>query len=267
MLTDTLFVPSETLVFASQPALSTISVGSTGLTEETFNFVYNSTITAIDKTDVTKEYSNVINGKVVLWDAEKKLLRISATTGSDYARIPFSSASTQRTDIFRIGDLVSYENQPSDTKSFLEVKSIEYSDGVLFVPEIRNNSSSLAKYVTKEITIENPATSLDVKLTANLFEEDDIQVLYKVKSISSQFNFDDLGWEYFNGDGSPDVRVIPSTDNSIAGYIEKQDSYKEYKFSVSNLGEFSSFAVKIVMRSSNPVFVPKIQDCRVVASF
>ena len=280
MLTDTLFTPSETLVFASQPALSTVSVGSNGLTEETFNFVYNSVITSIDKTDVTKEYSNVINGRVVLWDAEKRELTVSnnkrpindnytaaATTGSDYARIPFSSSSSQQSDVFRVGDLVSYENQLTDTKSFLEIKSIRYSDGVLFVPEIRNNSSSLAKYVTKEITIENAATGLDVKLTANIFEENDIQVLYKVKSISSQFNFEDLGWEYFNGDGRPDVRVIPSTDNSIAGYIEKQDSYKEYKFSVSNLGEFSSFAIKIVMRSSNPVFVPKIQDCRVVASF
>jgi hypothetical protein len=280
MLTDTLFVPSETLVFASQPSLSTISVGTTGVTEETFNFAYNSVMTAIDKTDVTKEYSNVITGRVVQWDAERKELTISnnkkpindnytsaATTGSDYARVPFSSSSTQLGDIFRVGDLISYENQPSDTKSFLEVKSVDYTDGVLFVPEIRNNSSSVAKYVTKEITIENAATGLDVKLTANIFEEDDIQVLYKVKSISSQFNFEDLGWEYFNGDGKPDIRVIPSTDNSIAGYIEKQDSYKEYKFSVANLGEFSSFAIKIVMRSSNPVFVPKIQDCRVVASF
>ena len=280
MLTDTLFVPSETLVFASQPSLSTISVGTTGVTEETFNFAYNSVMTAIDKTDVTKEYSNVITGRVVQWDAERKELTISnnkkpindnytsaATTGSDYARVPFSSSSTQLGDIFRVGDLISYENQPSDTKSFLEVKSVDYTDGVLFVPEIRNNSSSVAKYVTKEITIENAATGLDVKLTANIFEEDDIQVLYKVKSISSQFNFEDLGWEYFNGDGKPDIRVIPSSDNSIAGYIEKQDSYKEYKFSVANLGEFSSFAIKIVMRSSNPVFVPKIQDCRVVASF
>lgn len=125
----------------------------------------------------------------------------------------------------------------------------------------------MAKYVTKEISIENAATGIDVKLTANIFEEDDIQVLYKIKTVSSQFNFDDLGWEYFNETGKPDVRVIPSSENSIAGYIEDQRSYKEYKFSVTNLPEFSSFAIKIVMRSSNPVFVPKIQDCRVVASF
>jgi hypothetical protein len=94
-----------------------------------------------------------------------------------------------------------------------------------------------------------------------------MQVLYKIKPVSSQFNFDDLAWQFFNNDGSPDVRVIPSSDNSIAGYIEEQKSYKEYKFSANNLNEFSSFAIKIIMRSSNPVYVPKIQDIRVVSSF
>jgi len=280
MLTDILFSPSETLEFASQPTLSGITVGSSGVTEQSFNFNYNSTVIAIDKTDVTKTYDNVISGKVVQWDAEKKILTVSnnknpindnytaaATPGSAYARVPFSSASQQQRDIFRVGDLISYENQASDTKSFLEVKSISYTDGVLFVPEFNRNSSSVAKYATKEISIENAGTGLDVKLTANIFEEDDIQVLYKIKTVSSQFNFDDLGWEYFNGTGKPDVRVIPSSENSIAGYIEDQRSYKEYKFSVANLPEFSSFAIKIVMKSSNPVFVPKIQDCRVVASF
>jgi hypothetical protein len=280
MLTDTLFAPSETLKFGSQPSLTTISVAQNGITEETFNFTFNSTVEVIDKTDVTKRYTNIISGKVFLWDAEKKELIVSnnknpinnnytsaATPGSDYARIPFSSSSSQRSDIFRVGDLIGYENQLTGTEGFLEIKSVSYSTGVLFVPEINKNSSSIAKYVTKEINLENSATGIDVRLTANIFEEDDIQVLYKIKPVSSQFNFDDLGWQFFNGDGSPDIRVIPASDNSIAGYIEEQESYKEYKFSATNLNEFSSFAIKIIMRSSNPVYVPKIQDARVVASF
>ena len=279
--TDIIFSPSERLVFTSQPSLTNIFTSSDGLTPITFSFPYNSGVVAIDKTDLTKSYTNIISGKVISWDAEKKQLRISnnknpinnnytaaATTGSSYARIPFSNtAATQSTDIFRVGDILGYDNQASDTKSFLEVKSVSYTDGVLYVPEPLKNSSSIAKYITKEITLANTSSGLDVKLTANLFNEDDILVLYKVKPASSQFNFDDLGWEYFNGDGSPDIRVVPSSDNSIAGYIENQSAYKEYKYSVSNLTEFSSFAIKIVMRSFQPVFVPKIQDLRVVATF
>lgn len=280
MLTDTIFVANETLEFASQPVLTGISVASTGLEQVKFNFNYNSNVVCVDKTDITKTYNNVINGKVVAWDAEKGELRVSnnknpinsnftspATTGSDYARVPTASSSVQQNDIFRVGDLVSYENQDVNTRAFLEIKSISYSDGILYVNEKNKNSSSVAKYVTKEISLESSSVALDVRLTANIFEEDDIKVLYKIKPISSQFNFDDIGWEYFNGDGSPDVRVIPSSDNSIAGYIEDQSSYKEYKFSASNLNEFSSYAIKIVMTSKNPVYVPKIQDVKIVASY
>lgn len=115
--------------------------------------------------------------------------------------------------------------------------------------------------------MENPSTCIDVRLTANLFEQDDIKVLYKYKLASSQYNFDDLDWNYFNNDGSPDIVVTPSSDNVVSGYLENQSSYKEYKFSVRDLPEYSSFAVKIILRSSQPVFVPKIQDCRIVASF
>ena len=280
MLTDTLLIPGETLQFASQPSLTTVSITSAGLSEVAFSFNANSVVTAIDRSNTTQTYDNVISGKVVSWDSQKKLLTVannknpinnnytsSATTGSDYARIPKTSSSTQSTDIFRVYDLLSYENQPSDTKSFLEIKSIDYSDGILYVPEIKKNSSSVAKYVTKEITLENIATCIDVRLTANLYEIDDVIVLYKYKPSNSQYNFDDLSWNYFNGDGKPDVEVTPSPDNTIAGYIQKQSSYKEYSYSVSSLPEFVSYAVKIVMRSSNPVFVPKIQDVRIVASY
>jgi hypothetical protein len=281
MLTDTLFTPSESLLFSSQPTLTGLTIAATGLTEVVFSFDSNSTVTAIDKTDTTKAYDNLINGKVVFWDSKKKILRVSCNkqpinnnfvspsiVGSDYARIPISSSSgTQGKDIFRVNDLLGYENQSTDTKSFLEVKKVSYANGILFVPETTNNSSSLAKYLTKEIILESPATSIDVRLTANIFEIDDVQVLYRVSYSTSQYNFDDLSWEFFNGTGKSDIEVIPSIDNLIAGYIENQNSYKEYKYSVNNLSEFTSFAVKVVMRSSNPVFVPKIQDIRIVASF
>ena len=84
---------------------------------------------------------------------------------------------------------------------------------------------------------------------------------------SSQYNFDDLDWNYFNEDGNPDAVVTPSSDNVVSGYLESQSSYKEYKFSVRDLSDYSSFAIKIILRSSQPVFVPKIQDVRIVASF
>ena len=190
-------------------------------------------------------------------------------TTSPYARVSFiGNTSAQVPDVFRVGDLLSYDNLASSERSFAEIKSITYSTGAIYVPEIASkNSSSIAKYVTKEISLENPSTCIDVRLTANIFEQDDIKVFYKYKLASSQYNFDDLDWNYFNEDGNPDVIVTPSSDNVVSGYLESQSSYKEYKFSVRDLSDYSSFAIKIILRSSQPVFVPKIQDVRIVASF
>jgi hypothetical protein len=52
---------------------------------------------------------------------------------------------------------------------------------------------------------------------------------------------------------------IASSENSISGTVEKQSSYQEFKYSVANLPEFSSFAVKIVMKSVDPAYVPKFK--------
>ena len=92
-------------------------------------------------------------------------------------------------------------------------------------------------------------------------------MLYRLKKSSSQENFDDIKWVHFNGTGLPDVDVVATAENSISGITEKQSSYQELTYSVEDLPEFSSFAVKVIMKSNNPAFVPKIQDLRAVASY
>ena len=74
-------------------------------------------------------------------------------------------------------------------------------------------------------------------------------------------------WVAFNGSGMPDIEVIPSNEAAISGLFESQSSYKEHKYSVSDLSEFASFAVKIVMKASNPCYTPKIQDARIIAAY
>ena len=65
----------------------------------------------------------------------------------------------------------------------------------------------------------------------------------------------------------PDVLELATSENSISSVVEKQSAYQDLKYSVSDLEEFSSFAVKVVMTSVDPAFVPKVQDIRAVASF
>ena len=277
------FQALEQLSFSSDTFQNTITVGSNGVTKFTFdipNTVAPPTfVTGRNPSVPAQTYDNTISGKIVLWNANLEILTIindKQPLNDDYTgRIVDSQAYTrnanvdsQLEDIFRVGDLLSYPNQPDDESRFIEVSSIEYSDGVDFISETQSkNSSGIAKYVTKEVAIENPGTSVNVKLTANVSDIENLKVLYKIKKSSSQENFEDIEWAYFNGTGSPDNDVIATSENAISSITEKQSSYQELSYSVENLPEFSSFAVKIIMKSSNPAFVPKIQDMRAIASY
>ena len=77
----------------------------------------------------------------------------------------------------------------------------------------------------------------------------------------------DIDWIFFNTSGEPDVFEIATSENTISGIVEKQSSYQDLKYSVSDLPEYSSFAIKIVMTGTDPSYVPKVQDIRAVAAF
>ena len=260
------------------------TVGSTtGVTQVIFqipNVITPPTfVTARNPSVLAQTYDNKINGKIVLWNQKSSVLTVindKQPINDDYTgSIVSSSAFTrnanvdsQDNDIFRVGDIISYPDQSGDEQNFIEISKISYSDGADFISDIQSkNSSSISKYVTKEVSIENPATSIDVKTTVNTSDIENIRVLYRIKKSSSQENFEDIEWVYFNETGAPDVDVIATAENAISGITEKQSSYQELSYSIEDLPEFSSFAIKIVMKSSNPAFVPKVQDLRAVASY
>ena len=237
------------------------------------------TITARNPATPVETYDNIITGKAVIWNDRTQELTLRIDTqpiaGDFNGRIQDNDAYARKaqlvdqvSDIFRVGDIVSYPNQPADEVLFLEVGTMTYSSGSEFVSELTSrNSSSIAKYITKEVAIANPATAIDVHLTLNIRDLSDIEVLYKFKKASSNENFEDIDWEYFNGTGQPDSLEIAAPENSISSVIEKQESYQDITYSVADLPEFSSFAVKIVMKGIDPAYVPKIQDIRAVAAF
>ena len=237
------------------------------------------TIVARNPSTPTETYSNIITGKTILWNDRTQELTLRTDTqpiAGDFAgRIQDNAAfsrnsvvNDQVADIFRVGDIVSYPNQPTDKVLFLEVGSMTYTNGSEFVPESTSkNSSSIAKYITKEVSITNAATAIDVHLTLNVRNLEDVEVLYKFKKASSNENFEDIDWIYFNENGQPDKLEIATPENSISSVIEKQESYQDITYSVADLPEFSSFAVKIVMKGNDPAYVPKVQDIRAVAAF
>ena len=283
--TPSTFIPAEYLFFSSQSQTggslegTEVFIQNGGVSLQSSSFTIGSTIVAFNPSDTNQKYTNKISGKIINWDSASRELIVEndkAPINNDYmSRITLGSAfsrnpvvANQSPDIFRVGDLIYFDEIATGEELFTEVGSMEFTNGVDFVPEnASKNTSALAKYVTKEISINEPGTSIDVRLTANIKDVNNVSVLYKLKEVSSQVNFDDNDWQYFNTTGNPDTFELATYENRISGQIETQAAYQELKYSVSNLPEFGSFAIKIVMKTNDPVYPPKIQDIRAVAAY
>ena len=239
-----------------------------------------STIFVRDGSQLNENYDNKISGTVVLWNQNNKILTVindkkpinnnftSASGVGDYSRAAVGTSPAQVSDIIRVGDIIGWTGQTAGEENYVMVSKVTFENGIDFVSDSQSKgTSTIASYITKEVSIENPATGIDVRLTANTVDVKNIEVLYRIKKSSSEDNFEDIEWVYFNGTGLPDVDVIATAENSISGITEKQSSYQELTYSVEDLPEFSSFAIKVVMKTTNPAFVPKIQDLRAVASY
>ena len=284
------FEPNEELFFSSQSDTGgdffneTITIAPTtelnpGVIKVPQNFNIGETIFGMSPDDNTVTYVSKISGKVIYWDSESEELFVEnnkrpinddysakITVGSPYARK--ANITDQESDIFRVNDLIYKSNQPTDDLKFIKIISMEFDNGVDFVSELNSkNGSSLAKYVTKEIAMSSDGTAIDVRLTANIRDVSNIRVYYKTKESSAETNFEDIDWTPFNGNGSPDIDILETATNTISGNFEDQKSYQELTYSDSGLPNFSSFAIKVVMQTTDPAYVPKIQDMRAVASF
>jgi hypothetical protein len=276
--TSQFFQQGEGVNLGNQLSLTNVSIDSNP-SQIFVSIADSSTLVARNPSSILQTYDNIITGKTVIWNNKTQELIVRNDVqpinddfvGRIVDNVLFNRnavVADQIKDIFRVGDFVKYPNQPDSEASFLEVGRISYANGIDYVSDnTSKNSSSISKYITKEISINNPATSIDVRLTANIKDVSNIQVLYRYKKASSQENFEDIDWIYFNESGNPDTLEIASSENTISSTTEKQSSYQEFKYSVANLPEYSSFAIKIVMKSVDPAYVPKIQDIRAVASF
>ena len=128
-------------------------------------------------------------------------------------------------------------------------------------PDGDNNS---AIYITKSVSLENPATALRVFFAANKVDTSEIKVLFKILRTDDASSLDELGFTFFNDTGLPDV--IPA--NSL-GFSD----FQEYSFSAGikddgigdALDEFISFQIKIVMQGTDAANPPRIKDLRAIA--
>ena len=120
----------------------------------------------------------------------------------------------------------------------------------------KRGGSSSAKYVTKPINLTNDSTALDIRLSAYVPTSSEIEMYFRTTAADDARSVKDLVWTPFNDDGSPDTAVTPSDDNF---------TFKEHKFSVSDLPSFTSFQLKIVLKGTNSAYPPRVKDLRGIA--
>ena len=128
-------------------------------------------------------------------------------------------------------------------------------------PDGDNNA---AIYITKKVALENPATALRVFFAGNVLGTSELEVMFKILRSDSADDFDDLGYEFFNTDGS--------TDSTTATSLNRGD-FQEYTYTAGvtddglgdSLPEFIQFAIKIVMKGTNAAEPPRIKDLRAIA--
>ena len=130
------------------------------------------------------------------------------------------------------------------------------------------------QYITKEVVLENPATSLKILVSAHVNALSDIRALY---AISDKEGFDPIfqlfpGYDNLNtkgqvidsslNDGQTDTKIIKSDSYN---FISTNLDYKEMTFTIDQLPAFRSYRIKLLLTSTSQVYVPRVKDLRVIA--
>ena len=159
-----------------------------------------------------------------------------------------------RMSIVTVGNIVDNIESSSDV--------FPTTDFVDSTAPVGDNNSAI--YITKKVALANAGTALKVILNGNRQASSEIKVMFKILEAASADDFDDLGYQYFNTDGSPDGAVSLSLTPS---------DFQEYVYTAGvtddGIGEplpdYIQFAIKIVLQSTNAAQVPKVKDLRAIA--
>jgi len=132
-----------------------------------------------------------------------------------------------------------------------------------------------AVYVSQKVSLQQPATSLKVLLSAYRHSSADFRVLYQLFRVDSTGveqafelfpGYDNLRDTDDDGYGDTIIDVTKNSGRADAFVSPNRDGeFSEYQFSVDELEQFTGFRIKIVASGSNEAYAPKFRDLRVIA--
>ena len=109
--------------------------------------------------------------------------------------------------------------------------------------------SALAKYVTKTVLLDEASSTLKVFIDVARPNNTEFDVYYK--SAEDETTIEATPW------------ALATPDNPIP--VSDIEEFKEVEWSIDPTEDFKAFALKIVMKSENPAFVPQGQALRAIA--
>ena len=125
--------------------------------------------------------------------------------------------------------------------------------------------SSLAKYVTKQISLANPSTGLTIYLGVNRPAAASVAVYYKVLRTGHDEEFNSIGWFLVNPVAAIGINNDPAIYDEVSYVVQEADL--QAQFGVSDEVTFTSFAVKVVFTSINSSKVATIRNFRAIAVY
>lgn len=130
------------------------------------------------------------------------------------------------------------------------------------VSNLKDDPSAFV-YVTNPISLEIPATSIKVLLSAHINLYNDVRVLYSIQNDLK----DTPVYSLFPGysgldDGTSDI-LVPKTDK--ISFDSREILFKDYEFTKDDLPSFKYFTIKIIGSSTNQSYPPRLRDLRVIA--
>jgi hypothetical protein len=135
----------------------------------------------------------------------------------------------------------------------------------------KSGGNSDVRYITRRVTLADGFDSGDLRvyLTAYKPSGANIEVYYKLLSKSDPDSFTDKNYQLMTQLGNPNFVSTSDFDYRELKFAPGQngvpDNSVSYESGGSSYSSFRTFAIKVVLRGTSTVDVPKVRDVRVIA--
>ena len=117
-----------------------------------------------------------------------------------------------------------------------------------------NRCTTASRYITRQFNLANPANSLHIVFTINRPPGSFVDCYYRILPTNSTQPFETIIW-----------KAIAVDDTVDQGFSSNPDEFKDFTYSANDIGLFTAFSVKLVMRGGNSSQIPRIKDFRGIA--